>query len=551
MSFRTVSKISSRQARRRIRPALAVAGALLVLAVSAAVGLAASTRGVSGVGQAPPEWAANAGSWPAHNYDLANTRATTRTAINSANVSSLKVKWRFPLKGVSAFGAFASTPIVLDGTVYFQDLNSNVYAVDRNTGKLRWRHLFNKPSIGPNGIAYGWGRIYGATETNAFALDGKTGNLLWSRRLIRNGREGIDMAPQLYDNTVLFSTVPGNVNAFYEGGALGVVWALDAATGKPKWKFNTISDGARLWGNPRVNSGGGLWYPPAVDSQGRVFLSVANPAPFPGTKRYPNGSSRPGPNLYTDSLVALDGQTGKLLWYRQALPHDLRDYDLQIPAVVTQVPVHGVQTEVVLVAGKMGKVFAYRAGDGALLRTAAGGKQRNDGRLLWALSVGKHQNDSGPLPRKPVTVFPGILGGVETPMALAENRLFVPWLDYPTRMSATGISGGLGGGLGNYRNGRGGFTAVDATSGKLLWQRKLPSMDFGAATVANDVVFTSTYDGTIYAFDTKTGRTLWSAKARAGINSFPAIDGDTLLIGAATSGFFKNPHFELIAYALS
>jgi outer membrane protein assembly factor BamB len=551
MSFRTVSKISSRQARRRIRPALAVAGALLVLAVSAAVGLAASTRGVSGVGQAPPEWAANAGSWPAHNYDLANTRATTRTAINSANVSSLKVKWRFPLKGVSAFGAFASTPIVLDGTVYFQDLNSNVYAVDRNTGKLRWRHVFNKPSIGPNGIAYGWGRIYGATETSAFALDGKTGNLLWSRRLIRNGREGIDMAPQLYDNTVLFSTVPGNVNAFYEGGALGVVWALDAATGKPKWKFNTISDGARLRGNPRVNSGGGLWYPPAVDSQGRVFLSVANPAPFPGTKRYPNGSSRPGPNLYTDSLVALDGQTGKLLWYRQALPHDLRDYDLQIPAVVTQVPVHGVQTEVVLVAGKMGKVFAYRAGDGALLRTAAGGKQRNDGRLLWALSVGKHQNDSGPLPRKPVTVFPGILGGVETPMALAENRLFVPWLDYPTRMSATGISGGLGGGLGNYRNGRGGFTAVDATSGKLLWQRKLPSMDLGAATVANDVVFTSTYDGTIYAFDTKTGRTLWSAKARAGINSFPAIDGDTLLIGAATSGFFKNPHFELIAYALS
>ena len=241
MSFRTVSKISSRLARRRIRPALAVAGALMVLAVSAAVGLAASTRGASGVGQAPPEWAANAGSWPAHNYDLANTRATTRTAINSANVSSLKVKWRFPLKGVSAFGAFASTPIVLDGTVYFQDLNSNVYAVDRNTGKRRWRHLFNKPSIGPNGIAYGWGRIYGATETNAFALDGKTGNLLWSRRLIRNGREGIDMAPQLYDNKVLLSTVPGSgVKHFYEPGAVGVVYALDAATGKTMWSAMTV-----------------------------------------------------------------------------------------------------------------------------------------------------------------------------------------------------------------------------------------------------------------------------------------------------------------------
>ena len=107
--------------------------------------------------------------------------------------------------------------------------------------------------------------------------------------------------------------------SFYGGNGDGVVWALDAATGKPKWTFNTISDGAKLWGNPKVNSGGGLWYPPAVDSQGRVFLSVANPAPLSGTKKYPNGSSRPGPDLYTDSLVALDGQTGKLLWFRQAV----------------------------------------------------------------------------------------------------------------------------------------------------------------------------------------------------------------------------------------
>jgi alcohol dehydrogenase (cytochrome c) len=512
-----------------------VALVLIGLAI-VAIWVAASTNSESAVGQAPPEWAANAGLWPAHNYDLANTRATKRAAIDSTNVSSLKVKWRFPLKDVGAFGAFASTPVVVDGTVYFQDLSSNVYALDRDTGKLRWRHAFNRPSVGPNGVAYGWGRVYGATDTNAFALDGKSGKLLWSRSLLRNSREGIDMAPQLYDDTVLISTVPLNINSSYEGGALGVVWALDAATGKTKWSFNTISDGAKLWGNPKVNSGGGIWYPPALDSQGRVFLSVANPAPFPGTKRYPNGSSRPGPNLYTDSLVALDGQTGKLLWYRQAVPHDLRDYDLQDPAIITNIPIHGVQTEVVLVAGKMGKVFAYRA---------------HDGKQLWTLSVGKHQNDTGPLPRKPVSVFPGILGGVETPMALAEGRLFVPWLDFPTREGATGIPGGIEGSLTNFEAGRGGFTAVDAASGKMLWQRKLPSMDFGAATVANDVVFTSTYDGTIYAFHTKTGKTLWTTKARAGINSFPAIDGDTLLIGAGTTGFFKKPHFELVAYRLA
>jgi alcohol dehydrogenase (cytochrome c) len=484
------------------------------------------------VGQPPPEWAANAGSWPAHNYDLSNTRATTQTPINSQTVSKLKVKWRFAFKGASAFGAFASTPIVLNGTVYLQDLNSNVYALDRSSGKLEWRHAFNAPSVGPNGVAYGYGRIYGATETNAFALDPETGKLLWSRKLVRNKNEGIDITPQLYDNTVLISTVPGNTSSFYKGDGDGVVWALDAATGNPKWSFNTVSDGAKLWGHPKINSGGGLWYAPAVDNQGRVFLSVANPAPLYGTPEFPNGSSRPGPDLYTDSLVVLDGQTGKLLWYRQTIRHDLRDYDLVIPAILTTLPIQGVQTEVVLVAGKMGKAYAYRA---------------DDGHRLWTLSVGKHQNDTGPLPRKPVTVFPGDLGGVETPMALADNRLFVPWLDFPARASASGLAGGF---ASNYRTGRGGFTAVDAATGKVLWQHKLPSMDFGAATVANDVVFTSTYAGTIYGFDTQTGKTLWTTKAPAGINSFPAIDGDTLLVGAAAPGFVKNPHFQLIAYSL-
>jgi len=93
-------------------------------------------------------------------------------------------------------------------------------------------------------------------------------------------------------------------------------------------------------------------------------------------------------------------------------------------------------------------------------------------------------------------------------------------------------------------------TAVDAASGKVLWQRKLPQADFGGAAVANDVVFTSDFAGTIYAFDAQTGKTLWTTQAPAGINSFPAIDGDTLLVGAAAPGFRKNPQFQLVAYSL-
>jgi outer membrane protein assembly factor BamB len=510
--------------------ALAVVGAAIA---AAAVVVSADSPSASGdaLGQPPPEWTANAGSWPAHNHDLLNTRATTASPINSQTVHNLKVKWRFTFKGAGAFGDFASTPIVVNGIVYLQDLNSNVYALDRSSGKLIWEHAFNKPSVGPNGVAFGYGRIYGATATNAFALDPVSGRQIWSHKLVRNGNEGIDMTPQLFDNTLLVSTVPGNAANFYAGNGDGIVWALDPATGTKKWTFNTISDGAKLFGNPKVNSGGGLWYPPAVDSQGHVFLSVANPAPLYGTRKFPAGSSRPGPNLYTDSLVALDGQTGKLLWFRQAVAHDVRDYDLMIPAIVTTIPIDGVQTEVVAVAGKMGKAFAYRA---------------DNGTRLWTLSVGKHQHDTGPLPSKPINIFPGEFGGVETPMALADNRLFVPWLNFPTRASRFGQAGA---GL-NFKSGTGGITAVDVATGKVLWQHTLPSENFGGATVANDVVFTSDYAGTIFAYDTQTGETLWTANAPAGINSFPAIDGDTLLVGAAAPGFLKKPQFQLIAYSL-
>jgi glucose dehydrogenase len=353
---------------------------------------------------------------------------------------------------------------------------------------------------------------------------------LWSRKLVRNEHEGIEIAPQLYDGTVLLSTVPSNVTGSYRPGTLGVVWALDAASGKPRWRFDTVAGGAALWGKPDVNGGGGLWYPPAVDDRGRVFLAVGNPAPFPGTKEYPNGSSRPGPNLYTNSLVVLDGRTGELLWHRQAVPHDLRDYDLAISPILTRLTVDGSGVRAVITAGKMGKVYAYRAADG---------------RPLWSASIGRHQNDTGPLTSDFVPVYPGTLGGVETPMALAGKRVFVPWVDLATRTSATSSNG-----TNPLREGRGGLAALDAATGRTLWQHRLPSMAFGAATVANDVVFTSTYDGTIYAFATATGKQLWKTKARAGINSFPAIAGRLLLVGAAAPGFFEHPRFELIAYAI-
>src|SRR6476469_1795223 len=234
--------------------------------------------------------------------DAANTRKAEST-IDSSNVGSLSVAWKAPITGTSNFGSYASTPVIDEGVIYSQDLASNVQALSLDSGEVLWTASFEQPSEGPNGIVVAEGKVFGATPTEAFALDQKTGEQLWSVPLTRNEHEGIDMAPGYDDGMVYVSTVPLNVNEVYEGGGAGILWALDAKTGKKKWHFDTVP--TSLWGKPKVNAGGGVWYPPAFDGKGSMYFGVGNPAPFPGTSQYPYGSSRPGPNLYTNSLVKL------------------------------------------------------------------------------------------------------------------------------------------------------------------------------------------------------------------------------------------------------
>ena len=180
--------------------------AAIALSLVAAALVAGGAFAVAGVdGAAPPEVAANAATgWPEHNYDLSNTRATTSTDINAANVATLKKKWTFKLPYTGQFGAFTSNPIVLDGVVYIQDPDSNIYALNQDTGKVIWSRKYNDPtpSGGPNGVAVGYGMVFGATSHAEFALSLETGKQVWAHKLTRNSKEGIDMAPQLYDGKV-------------------------------------------------------------------------------------------------------------------------------------------------------------------------------------------------------------------------------------------------------------------------------------------------------------------------------------------------------------
>ena len=514
------------------RKSSAVVTAVVALATCAACGGTHSAEQARATGKPPPQWAANADGWPSHNDGLANTRATSQTRIDAHDVRRLRRRWTFRLPYSGAYGAFTSNPIVARGVVYLEDPDSDVFALALATGKLLWRHDYRSvtPSGGPNGVAYGYGLLYGETADSVFALSPRSGKQVWIRKLTANAREGIDMTPQLYDGRLLVSTIPGSSTSFYTGGAYGIVYALDARTGKELWSFSTVKGGSKLWGAPKLNSGGGLWYPPAVDSQGRVFLGVGNPGPYPLGPTDPNARSRPGPNLYTDSLVALDGTTGKLLWYRQVTAHDLRDHDFQDSPILVTVRSHGRRTEAVIGAGKSGFVVAFRA---------------SDGKRLWTLSVGRHNRyQSGPLPTKPVLYCPGSLGGVLTPMAEAHGVLYVPWIDLCFRGSATGLAAG-GGKPG------GGLAAVDAATGAVRWKHRFRTLDAGAATVADDVVFTSTFDGTIYALSTRTGAVVWRTKAPAAVNSFPAVTRTMLIVGAgARTAAHQAPHGSIVAYSL-
>ena len=459
------------------------------------------------------------GTWELPNGDLSGTRAAAGASIDAGNVSGLEVRWRYALTAKANYsGTFASTPVADRETVYVQDLQSNVHALDRATGKPRWVHRYRALNEGPNGLAVADGRVYGATDSDAFALSVATGRQLWSRHLTGATEQFVDIAPVVWEGLVFTSTV-----GFPPGGR-GAIYGLDAATGVVRWKFDTIRDPRK---HPLEAGGGGLWYPVSVDAEGRLYAGNSNPQPWGGSPERPNGAAFPGPVLYTNSLLMLDARSGRLLWHDQVTPHDVRDYDFESTPILATVE----GDELVFGAGKAGRVIAWDRGT----------RQRR-----WATAVGLHRNDRGPLPPRRVTVCPGLFGGVLTPMAYAEGRLFVPvvdlcgWGSATSRQPLTSVVPSRG---------KGRFVALDAATGRALWVRRLDSPDFGCATVSNDVVFTSTFDGTVYAFAAADGKLAWRTRMRAGVNACPAVLGDLVLFGAgAPRAGGVTP--ELVAYGL-
>jgi outer membrane protein assembly factor BamB len=461
--------------------------------------------------------------------DVANTRQASGS-IDGSNVSQLEVAWTSPIPGKSTYGSYASTPIVSKGVVYSQDLASNVQAIGLKSGKVQWEKSYESPSHGPNGLAVADGLVFGATASDAFALDQATGEEVWSTPLAGNSREGIDMAPGYNDGLVYVATVPVTVNETYGAGGVGTLWALDGKTGKKVWHFDTVPK--NLWGHPEVNSGGGLWYPPSFDGKGSIYIGTGNPGPLPGTAKYPWGSSRPGSNLYADSMVKLDEKTGKMDWHYQQTPHNIYDWDFQDPPVLTSAG----GKELAIGAGKSGVVVALDA---------------KSGKPVWKRPVGTHNgHDNDPVyamngeysKLKAGEVFPGTLGGVIAPMAANDSTLFVPIVNHSmTVLSPSEIT--------ESSSATGELVALDIATGKVEWTKKLPQPAYGAPTVVNDLVFATSAEGSIYALDSKSGGEVWQATLPAGTNTGVMPNGE-YLIAPAGLPVAEGQVPEIVAYRL-
>lgn len=439
-----------------------------------AVFLISAVAGCLAADGPPPEIRASAAAWPLPHKDYQNTRASLSPPIDRSNVETLGVAWAYPLSSPPR-----GNPIVTVDSVYVQDVEGTVYALDLY-GNERWRSSFSATSLGDGGPAIGWGEIFVCVDNRLIALDALTGKQTWATTVPGDAGAIVAAQPVPYSDALLVATTS------FQGGATGAIFALDAATGVLLWRFDTAIDD--IWGNASINGGGGSRSCPAIDlPRAMTYWGVAGPLPAPGTAQYPNGSSRPGDNLYSNSVVALSPSQGTMDWFRQMLPHDLYGYSLSVPPVLCTREIGGRATDLLLIAGTMGRVFAL---------------DRETGCLIWDTRLGVHQNDDlATLPCEPIRVSPAEAGGIHVPMALADEVLYVLSNEQSAfyTSSATSVSGPPSSTL----------FALDISTGRIVWSQSFDAPAAGGVTAVNDLLFGATADGLVFAVDRATGDVVW------------------------------------------
>ena len=488
------------------------------------------------------------------NYN--QTRFYSGRQINTGNVGKLRVAWIFQTE---VRESMETSPIVVNGVMFITTSFSHVYALDAKTGEELWHYKHPLGPVttyccGPNnrGVAVYEDRVYLATlDSKLVALDAKTGNKVWQS----------DIAdPELgYSETMAPTVVKGKVLIGTNGGEYGIrgfVKAYDAKDGKLLWTFDTIPENSvGVWatkdatgrdmhrdieaekkklaeiGDPYKTLGGGVWQNPSVDlATNRIYFVVGNPSPDL------DGSLRPGDNLYTNSMVSVELDTGKYVCHFQYIAHDVWDLDAVSPTVLVDVKDKGGKTiPGVLHAGKTGHIYVHDRKDCSLIRFSdAMVPQEN----MWVL----------PTPQG-ARMLPGANGGVEwSPIATDPGKGLAYAINLHQPMTyhveSTPYPKGklwLGGAFKVIptEEQSGNVTAVDYNTGKIKWQVKTPQpMIGGILATAGGLVFTGEGNGWFRAYDSGSGKILWSFQAGAGVNAPPSsyMVGGKQYIAVAAGG---------------
>jgi len=513
--------------------------------------------------------ATQSGDWLMYGHNYWNNRYSPLTQISTTNVRNLIPRMVFQT-GTERLGSLETTPVVVNGIMYITSPaapNNVVVAIDLRTQKPLWRYEHKNAPVstaccGPNnrGVAVAGGNVYVATlDAQLIALDQATGKEKWTAQ-VGDPAEGYteSMAPLVIDDKVIIGTSGA------EYGIRGFVRAYNASTGQQVWNWYSIpAPGAKAdeggingwfgrwsratpegdnlnrnlqkekadsakYADAWMHGGGSMWMTPAYDPESKtLYVGIGNPSPDL------DGSIRPGDNLWTEAIVALDATTGKFKWGYQTVPHDVWDLDATSPPVIATVA----GRKAVVHAGKTGWVYVLDAATGKLIRRSdAFVPQENmfaqptpDGtRMLPGANGGQEWS---PIAINPTLQYAYTVG-LHQPM-LYKNH----YAPYETGRLWLGSAFVAIPGEAQW----GTVSGVNLQTGKIAWQVKTDQPMIGGATAtAGGLVFTGEGNGWFKAYDARTGAVLWKFYCGAGVNSAPSVfqvDGEQFIAVAAGGNF--------------
>jgi alcohol dehydrogenase (cytochrome c) len=435
--------------------------------------------------------------WLYHTHDYSGARYVALDQINRDNVDRLGVACAYQPGEMSTF---QTGPIVYEGTMYVTT-NTVTAAIDATTCRLKWRHVWQMRAAEgwPNNrgvsIKDGW-LVRGTSDGYLLALNAETGEFMWARRVADSTQgETFTMAPLLYEDLILIGP------AGSENGFAGWVAAFQREDGAPVWRFNTVPSaeeaGAETWQPvPGLKVGGGaIWTPMTLDvASGELYVAVTNPAPdLPA-------DMRPGDNLYTNSLIALDVHTGKLRWHRQMVANDDHDWDLTQVSPLLNLPIAGEDRRLIVTAGKDG-----------VLRTV----DRDSHEVIYSTPFTTLENVETPVSVSGTRACPGINGGAlwnGPAYNPGTGMLYIGAVDWCTTFwaaqSVRFIPGRLylGGTYQRDETSQGWITAIDAATGTVGWRyRSQAPVVSAVTTTAGNLVFAGELNGDFIALDAGSG----------------------------------------------